>query len=439
MEDLVIEKMGKPPLGGENGTSGLTSQTDLLKILAQGGSVGVGMGGGLGGGHPGLGGQLAAAAQARQNGSQLMRQYEALLARQGIASQNRPQGPQGQPIIPAPGPTRRRKKKRRRQPDMPKKACTPFMHFCSYFKRKLMEEGKEFPQFADFGKRAGELWRNMGDLEKTQFVELSEKDRQRYIGDMKEYEERKLAEKERERELQVQRDKELQVLREEELKKLQKQQREQMQHQQKQMEHQQKQPQTQNPMMNMINPLNPLMMTLMNQSLMQTMMANPELMKSVYSEAARNYYVESLKSYYHNASPSQNGNSVPVSSSNGNGGINSLVDLQASLQSQASQNHMTSNPLASMGMNLNLLSLMASGQLSAVPTSTATTISSTSPRGNSPPHSTTTSKPPLTPKTSFSSLSHHLSANSLVQAALDLSAGRPTEGRGTCSSDEENY
>merc|ERR1711874_684465 len=145
--------------------------TDLLKILSAGGSAG--LGGTLGGGLPGLGG-LAAAAQARQNGSQLMRQYEALLAAQGIQSQSRPQGPAGQPIIPPPGPTRRRKKKRRRQPDMPKKACTPFMHFCAYFKRKLMEEGKEFPQFADFGKRAGELWRNMGDVEKQQFVELSE-------------------------------------------------------------------------------------------------------------------------------------------------------------------------------------------------------------------------------------------------------------------------
>ncbi|CAL4112080.1 unnamed protein product [Meganyctiphanes norvegica] len=415
--------------------SGPTSQTDLLKILAAGGNTGIG--GGMAGGLPGLGG-LAAATQARQNGSQLMRQYEALLAAQGIQSQSRPQ-----PVIPPPGPTRRRKKKRRRQPDMPKKACTPFMHFCAYFKRKLMEEGKEFPQFADFGKRAGELWRNMGDVEKQQFVELSEKDRQRYIKDMKEYEERKLAEKERERELQVQRDKELQVLREKELEKLQKQQREQMQHQQKQMEnHQKQQSQNPNPMMNMINPLNPLMMTLMNQSLMQTMMANPELMKSVYSEAARNYYLESLKNFYQNPNSPSNGNSVPVSSSNGNGGINSLVDLQASLHSQSNPppNHMTSNPLASMGMNLNLLSLMASGQLSAVPTSTATSISSTSPRGSSPPHSTvTTSKPLLTPKTSFSTLSHHLSANSLVQAALDLSSGRPTEGRGTCSSDEENY
>ena len=157
---------------------------------------------------------------------------------------------------------------------MPKKACTPFMHFCAYFKRKLMEEGKEFPQFADFGKRAGELWRNMGEGEKQKFNELSEQDRQRYIKDMKEYEERKLAEKERERELQQQREQELQALREKEMERLQKQQREQLEHQQKHLEQQKQSPNT---LLNMINPLShlsPLMLAALNQSLMQTMMTS---------------------------------------------------------------------------------------------------------------------------------------------------------------------
>ncbi|KAK8726416.1 hypothetical protein OTU49_010255 [Cherax quadricarinatus] len=407
MDDLVVEKLGKAVNGGENGTSGAPSQTDLLKLLASGSA------GGLGGCHGGLGGlgSLAAAAQARQNGS-MIRSYEALL-----------QGPSAGRLAPQavalPGPTRRRKKKRRRQPDMPKKACTPFMHFCAYFKRKLMEEGKEFPQFADFGKRAGELWRNMGDVEKQKFVELSEQDRQRYIKDMKEYEERKLAEKERERELQQQREKELQVLREKELEKLQKQQREQMEHQQKQLEQHQKH-QQQNPsasmlnLLNPLNPLNPLMIAAMNQTLMQTMLTNPDLMKSMYSEAARSYYVETMKNIYQSASSQANGNSVPVSSSGSHAGLSDH------------QSHLSSSPLSNLGMNINLLSLLNSGQLSAVPTSTASSTAS------SP-----LSKTPSALKASPSSLLG--SSNSLAAAALDLSAARPSEGKGACSSDEENF
>ncbi|XP_042207058.1 mediator of RNA polymerase II transcription subunit 2-like isoform X2 [Homarus americanus] len=407
MDDLVVEKLGKAVNGGENGTSGAPSQTDLLKLLASGSA------GGLGGCPGGLGGlgSLAAAAQARQNGS-MIRSYEALL--QGPSA-----GRMAPQAVALPGPTRRRKKKRRRQPDMPKKACTPFMHFCAYFKRKLMEEGKEFPQFADFGKRAGELWRNMGDVEKQKFVELSEQDRQRYIKDMKEYEERKLAEKERERELQQQREKELQVLREKELEKLQKQQREQMEHQQKQIEQHQKH-QQQNPnagMMNMLsplNPLNPLMIAAMNQTLMQTMLTNPDIMKSVYSEAARNYYVETMKNIYQSASSQANGNSVSVSSSGAHVGLSDH------------QSHIPSNPLNNLGMNINLLSLLNSGQLSAVPTSTASSTANSH-----------LSKTPSALKAPPSSLLG--SSNSLAAAALDLSAARPSEGKGAYSSDEENF
>ncbi|KAK7022020.1 hypothetical protein SK128_025263 [Halocaridina rubra] len=410
MDDLVVEKLSKAVNGGENGTSGAPSQTDLLKLLASG-SAG-GLGGALGGLGAGLGG-LAAAAQARQNGN-MMRPYEALL--QGPSA-----GRMASQAVTLPGPTRRRKKKRRRQPDMPKKACTPFMHFCAYFKRKLMEEGKEFPQFADFGKRAGELWRNMGDVEKQKFVELSEQDRQRYIKDMKEYEERKLAEKERERELQQQREKELQALREKELEKLQKQQREQMEHQQKQLEHHQKQQQQSSNagIMNMLNPLsplNPLMIAAMNQTLMQTMLTNPDLMKTVYSEAARNYYVETLKSIYQNmGSQHPNGSSVPVSTAGAHGGLSDH------------QNPLSSNPLAAMSMNLNLLSLINSGQLSAVSTSTPSSTGS-SPQAKSPSSLKTAPSPLLG------------SSNSLAAAAaLDLSAARPSEGKGAYSSDEENY
>ncbi|XP_050712024.1 putative uncharacterized protein DDB_G0271982 isoform X2 [Eriocheir sinensis] len=410
MDELVVEKLGKAVNGGENGTSGAHSQTDLLKLLA-GGSAG-----GLGGCHGGLGGlgSLAAAAQAKQNGS-LMRPYEALL--QGPSAAGR-MGPQA---VAMPGPTRRRKKKRRRQPDMPKKACTPFMHFCAYFKRKLMEEGKEFPQFADFGKRAGELWRNMGDTEKQKFVELSEQDRQRYIKDMKEYEERKLAEKERERELQQQREKELQALREKELEKLQKQQREQMEHQQKQMEQHHKHQQSTG-MLNLLNPLNalnPLMIAAMNQSIMQTMLTNPDLMKTVYSEAARNYYVETMKNIYQSASNQANGNvaaaaGIPVSSHGGLGEHHTL----------------TSSPLSSLGMNLNLLSLLNSGQLSAIPSSITTTTTTTA-------SSPLASKAPSTLKAPPSSLLS--TTNSLSAAALDLSAARPGEGKAGCSSEEENF
>ncbi|XP_063877474.1 DNA ligase 1-like isoform X2 [Scylla paramamosain] len=416
MDDLVVEKLGKAVNGGENGTSGAPSQTDLLKLLA-GGSAG-----GLGGCHGGLGGlgSLAAAAQARQNGS-LMRPYEALL--QGPSAAGR-MGPQA---VAMPGPTRRRKKKRRRQPDMPKKACTPFMHFCAYFKRKLMEEGKEFPQFADFGKRAGELWRNMGDTEKQKFVELSEQDRQRYIKDMKEYEERKLAEKERERELQQQREKELQVLREKELEKLQKQQREQMEQQQKQMEQHHKHQQSTGMLnlLNPLNPLNPLMIAAMNQSIMQTMLTNPDLMKTVYSEAARNYYVETMKNLYQSASSQANGNAsaasagVHVSTSGAHGGL-------------GEHHGITTSPLSTLGMNLNLLSLLNSGQLSAVPsstpTSTTTTTSASSPLANKAPSAL------KAPPTSLLS-----TTNSLSAAALDLSAARPGEGKAACNSDEENF
>lgn len=309
---------------------------------------------------------------------------------------------------------------------MPKKACTPFMHFCAYFKRKLMEEGKEFPQFADFGKRAGELWRNMGDTEKQKFVELSEQDRQRYIKDMKEYEERKLAEKERERELQQQREKELQALREKELEKLQKQQREQMEQQQKQMEQHHKHQQSTGMLnlLNPLNPLNPLMIAAMNQSIMQTMLTNPDLMKTVYSEAARNYYVETMKNIYQSATNQANGNAaaaaaaagVPVSSSGSHTGLGEHHTL-------------TSSPLSSLGMNLNLLSLLNSGQLSAVPSSTPTSTTTTD-------SSPLASKAPSALKAPPSSLLS--TANSLSTAALDLSAARPGEGKAGCSSDEGN-
>ena len=387
---------------GENGSSAAQAQTDLLKLLSQTGSVG------LGGSLGGLGGigNLAAAAQARQNGSSIMRSYEALL--QNSASARIP--PQ---TVTLPGPTRRRKKKRRRQPDMPKKACTPFMHFCAYFKRKLMEEGKEFPQFADFGKRAGELWRNMGDTEKTKFNELSEQDRQRYIKDMKEYEERKLAEKERERELQQQREQELQALREKELERLQKQQREQMEHQQKQMEQQKQNP---NPsLMNMMNPLghlSPLMLAALNQSLMQTMMTNPDLLKSMYSEAAKNYYLEAMKNIYQNVSSQANGNSTPVTSA--------ATSLGVDLHNPITSSPINSNSLSNMGMNMNLFSLLTSSQA-------AGGRQTPPPKDPSPSRSRQSSSPisPLTPLGNASTL------------ALDLSASRPSMvSRNSCSSDE---
>ena len=403
---------------GENGATGPSS--DILKLLSAGNAASSLAGSGLGA----LGG-LGSLSHPRQNGSALMRSYEALL--QNSASRLPPQAT----VASIPGPTRRRKKKRRRQPDMPKKACTPFMHFCSYFKKKLMEEGKEFPQFADFGKRAGELWRNMGDQEKHQFNELSELDRQRYIKDMKEYEERKLAEKEREQELQQQRDKELQILREKELERLQKQQRDQMEHQQKHMaeQHQKQQmeqshqTQTQSPshsnaaLMNMLSPLsplNPLMMAAFNQSLMQTLMANPELFKTMYSEAAKNYYIESLKSYYQN-SPQSNGCSSTSISTSGN------TTLSYSPPSDIHSSPI-SNPLGSGGMNLNLLSLINSGQLSAPPMSPSTNGTLSPPAGKSPT---------LT-KVSGSSPNSMTSTTT----ALDLSSARSE--RGGCSSDEGN-
>ena len=337
----------------ENGATGPSAE--LLKLFNTNALSGGGLGalGGLG--------SLAAASQHRQNGSALIRSYEALL--QNPTSRLPP--PQTATSIP--GPTRRRKKKRRRQPDMPKKACTPFMHFCSYFKKKLMEEGKEFPQFADFGKRAGELWRNMGDVEKQRFNELSELDRQRYIKDMKEYEERKLAEKEREQELQQQRDKELQQLREKEIERLQKQQRDQMEHKHS-LDHQQKQqeqlhtvpqqtvlgPQSQagaHPnaaLMNMLNPLsaiNPLMMAALNQSIMQTMITNPELFKTMYSEAAKSYYMESLKNYYQAPSP-------PITTTTSSG--SSISTSEHTTLSYSPPHHNSA---------VNILSLINSGQL----------------------------------------------------------------------------
>ncbi|XP_018014387.1 high mobility group protein 20A [Hyalella azteca] len=413
--------MAKVGNSGENGSTG-HSQADLLKLLSsnnanQLSSASIGALGSIGG--------LAASPHARQNGSALMRSYEALL-------QNSARLPPQAAVPSIPGPTRRRKKKRRRQPDMPKKACTPFMHFCSYFKKKLMEEGKEFPQFADFGKRAGELWRNMADTEKVQFNELSEKDRQRYIKDMKEYEERKLAEKEREQELQQQRDKELHVLREKEMERLQKQRHEQLEHQQKQMEHhkqqmeqtQAHQPQAASPthsnaaLMNMLNPLsplNPLMMAALNQSLMQTMITNPELFKTMYSEAAKNYYLESLKNYYQNSPlPQSNGCSTSVSTS----GCTTLTyspptDMHSPL---------STNPLGSMNMNLNLLSLINSGQLSSQSMS-ATNGNVSPPAGKSPTLTKVSGSSPIgTP-------------NNMASAALDLSSARLE--RGGCTSDEE--
>ena len=294
-----------------------------------------------------------------------------------------------------------------------------------------MEEGKEFPQFADFGKRAGELWRNMGDGEKVQFNELSELDRQRYIKDMKEYEERKLAEKEREQELQQQRDKELQVLREKEMERLQKQQRDQMEHQQKQIEqHQKQQMEQQNPshqasgqpnaaLMNMLSPLsplNPIMMAALNQSLMQTMITNPDLFKTMYSEAAKNYYLESLKNYYQTS---------PISQSNGvSSSINTSGNTTLSYSHPTDMHSpMGTNSLGSMGMNLNLLSLINSGQLTSQPMS-PTNGSVSPPAGKSPTLTKVSGSSPIgTP-------------NSMTSTALDLSAARLE--RGACASDEGN-
>lgn len=418
---------------GENGATG-HSPTDLLKLLSASNAsslsgTGLGALGNLGG--------LAAAPHARQNGSALMRSYEALLQNQGGRLP-----PQAASI---PGPTRRRKKKRRRQPDMPKKACTPFMHFCSYFKKKLMEEGKEFPQFADFGKRAGELWRNMGDSEKSQFNELSELDRQRYIKDMKEYEERKLAEKEREQELQQQRDKELQVLREKELERMQKQQRDQLEHQQKQLEHQkqqlEQQPHTTQAtapahsnasLMNMLSPLNqfnPLMMAALNQSLMQTMITNPDLFKTIYNEAATKYYMESIKSYFPaNTSLSQtNGSSTSVSTtSNSTLSYSPTTDMHSS----AAQ-----NPINSMNMNLGLYQFLQSGQLAAAQQQQHLQQPMSPTNGStSPPPSSAGKSPTLTKVSGSSPIG---TPNSMTSAAaLDLSSARSE--RGACSSDEGN-
>lgn len=298
-----------------------------------------------------------------------------------------------------------------------------------------MEEGKEFPQFADFGKRAGELWRNMGDAEKVQFNELSEKDRQRYIKDMKEYEERKLAEKEREQELQQQRDKELQVLREKEIERMQKQQRDQLEQQQKQIEqhkHQMEQQQNQahpqqaaSPthsnaaLLNMLNPLgalNPLMMAAFNQQLMQSMIANPELFKTVYSEAAKNYYFETLKSYYSNGVPQSNGCSTSASTSSS---TTVSYSHPTDMHSPLSTNHM-----GSMNMNLNLLSLINSGQLNSQSMS-PTNGNVSPPAGKSPTLTKVSGSSPIATPTSMTS------------AALDLSSARLE--RGGCNSDDGNY
>jgi hypothetical protein len=77
-------------------------------------------------------------------------------------------------------------RKKRRDPGAPKRASNAYMIFCKERRAQLKNENPEMP-FGQLGKRLGDLWRTMTAEEKRPYEDLASGDRDRYKGEMNQY------------------------------------------------------------------------------------------------------------------------------------------------------------------------------------------------------------------------------------------------------------
>uniref|UniRef100_A0A914CW44 FACT complex subunit SSRP1 n=1 Tax=Acrobeloides nanus TaxID=290746 RepID=A0A914CW44_9BILA len=82
------------------------------------------------------------------------------------------------------GTSKTKKGKKDKDPNAPKRATTAYMIWFNENRTKIQKEGDSV---ADTARRAGKLWKEMGDAEKKPYDEKAKKDKERYEREMKDY------------------------------------------------------------------------------------------------------------------------------------------------------------------------------------------------------------------------------------------------------------
>jgi len=77
-------------------------------------------------------------------------------------------------------------RKKRKDPNAPKRASNAYMIFCKERRTQLKSERPELP-FGQLGKRLGDMWRSMTAEEKKPYEDRATSDRDRYKGEMNQY------------------------------------------------------------------------------------------------------------------------------------------------------------------------------------------------------------------------------------------------------------
>lgn len=81
---------------------------------------------------------------------------------------------------------KKRSKKKKKDPSKPKRAMSSFMFFANEHRPVVRKEHPDL-KITDVGKKLGEMWKALDDDKKKKYIEMANKDKDRYKGSMEKY------------------------------------------------------------------------------------------------------------------------------------------------------------------------------------------------------------------------------------------------------------
>jgi len=81
---------------------------------------------------------------------------------------------------------RRKKKKKAKDPSKPKRAMSSFMYFANEQRQGVRDKFPDI-KITEIGKKLSEMWKALTVEEKQRYIDLAEKDKQRYMAEMEIY------------------------------------------------------------------------------------------------------------------------------------------------------------------------------------------------------------------------------------------------------------
>merc|ERR1711972_1138570 len=83
-------------------------------------------------------------------------------------------------------PKAEKKEKKKKDPNAPKRPLAAYMFFCQE-KRSVVKEEQPDISFGEVGKVLGKMWADADEATKKKFTDMAEKDKVRYVKEMKDY------------------------------------------------------------------------------------------------------------------------------------------------------------------------------------------------------------------------------------------------------------